>query len=143
MPHFQTCRRHPHAGRFLATCSGCAQELYDIEQRNRALAAAEKAIATIGAPTDAEIIDAKWVRDSLVVATRQPSSLAFEFAVDSFRLPTRDELDPDQDDPRMPGKWILVDQYGDHSRDAVPGMLASAVEYLSELSTTQRALSAA
>lgn len=39
--HFQTCRRHPRAGRFLATCSGCAQELYDIEQANRARAEAE------------------------------------------------------------------------------------------------------
>lgn len=41
MPHFQTCRRHPEAGRFLATCSGCSQELYDIEQANRAKAEAE------------------------------------------------------------------------------------------------------
>src|SRR4051812_30494821 len=36
----QTCRRHPSAGHFLATCSGCAQELYDIEQANRAKAEA-------------------------------------------------------------------------------------------------------
>lgn len=39
----QTCRRHPNAGRFLATCSGCAQELYDIEQANRARAEADRA----------------------------------------------------------------------------------------------------
>lgn len=31
----QTCRRHPAAGRFMATCSGCAQELHDIQERNR------------------------------------------------------------------------------------------------------------
>ncbi|MFF3511544.1 hypothetical protein [Streptomyces sp. NPDC002573] len=37
----QTCRRHPSAGRFMATCSGCAQELYDIEQANRARAEAD------------------------------------------------------------------------------------------------------
>lgn len=36
----QTCRRHPTAGRFLANCPGCAQELYDIEQANRARAEA-------------------------------------------------------------------------------------------------------
>jgi hypothetical protein len=47
MPHFQTCRRHPSAGRFLATCSGCAQELYDIEQANRARAEAER-VAKVG-----------------------------------------------------------------------------------------------
>ncbi|WP_035796380.1 hypothetical protein [Kitasatospora mediocidica] len=29
--HFQTCRRHPSAGRFMATCSGCAQELHDLK----------------------------------------------------------------------------------------------------------------
>jgi hypothetical protein len=30
-PHMklQTCRRHPRAGRFLATCSGCTQEIHD------------------------------------------------------------------------------------------------------------------
>lgn len=37
----QTCRRHPSAASFLATCSGCAQELYDIEQANRARAEAD------------------------------------------------------------------------------------------------------
>lgn len=40
----QTCRRHPNAGRFLATCSGCAQELYDMEQANRAKAESDRAV---------------------------------------------------------------------------------------------------
>lgn len=39
----QTCKRHPAAGRFMRTCSGCTQELYDIEQRNRATAEAIRA----------------------------------------------------------------------------------------------------
>lgn len=130
---FQTCRRHPNAGRFLATCPGCAQELYDIAERNRALNAATKAIATINAPANAELLDAAWVRGALVVTTRQPSSIAFEYAVDSFRLPTADELDPDQDEPRAPGEWVLVDQYGGHSVDEVPGMVADAASYLHTL----------
>lgn len=49
----QTCRRHPNAGRFMATCSGCAQELFDIEQANRARAEAElsaKVRAALGLP---------------------------------------------------------------------------------------------
>jgi len=133
MATMQTCRRHPFAGRFLATCPGCAQELYDIAERNRAVATARKAITSIGAPADAEILDATWVRGALVVATRQPSSIAFEYAVDSFRLPTTDEVDPDQDEPRTPGAWILVDQYGDHSADAIPGMVADATAYLRSL----------
>lgn len=43
----QTCRRHPQAGRFLAECSGCKQELFDIEQRSRAAAEAAR-IAKVG-----------------------------------------------------------------------------------------------
>ncbi|WP_081241701.1 MULTISPECIES: hypothetical protein [Streptomyces] len=129
----QTCRRHPNAGPFMNTCSGCAQELYDIEQRNRAIAAASKALATIGAPADAQILDATWVRGALVVATRQPSSIAAEFAVDTFRLPTPDETDPDQTDPYKPGQWILIDQYGDHTEDAVPSMVGEATAYVRSL----------
>lgn len=42
----ETCKRHPHAAPFMATCSGCAQELYDIEQANRARAEAAR-VATV------------------------------------------------------------------------------------------------
>lgn len=31
MPVLQTCKRHPEAGRFMATCSGCARELHDLQ----------------------------------------------------------------------------------------------------------------
>jgi hypothetical protein len=51
--NLQTCRRHPNASRFMATCPGCAQELYDIEQANRARAEAErvaKVRAALGYP---------------------------------------------------------------------------------------------
>ncbi|MFH9248211.1 hypothetical protein ACH4LK_22620 [Streptomyces lydicus] len=43
----QTCRRHPSAGRFMATCSGCAHDLYDTEQRNRAEAAHRARLRTV------------------------------------------------------------------------------------------------
>jgi hypothetical protein len=36
----QACRRHPSAGRFMATCSGCTKELFDLETANRKAAAA-------------------------------------------------------------------------------------------------------
>jgi hypothetical protein len=42
----QTCRRHPKAAPFLTNCPGCAQELFDIEQANRARAEAER-VATV------------------------------------------------------------------------------------------------
>lgn len=99
----------------------------------KTLAATSKALAVIGTPADAEVIDAVWVRGALIVATRQPSSPAFEFAVDAFRLPTPAETDPEQTDSYTPGEWILVDQHGDHSGDEVPRMIADTVAYLREL----------
>ena len=42
----QTCKRHPNATPFMATCSGCAQELHDIEQANRARAEVNR-VATV------------------------------------------------------------------------------------------------
>lgn len=130
--HFQTCRRHPQAGRFLATCSGCTQELYDIEQRNRARAAASVALAVIGTAADVRVIDAVWVGEGLLVVTERPAA-HFRYAVDAFRLPTPAEYDPEQVDPHPQGEWLLVDQYGDHAADAVPGMVATATAYLKEL----------
>jgi hypothetical protein len=127
----QTCRRHPSAGRFLATCSGCTQELYDIEQANRARAAAPKALAIIGT-LDAEILDATWVRGALIVASHQPNAHT-PYCIDAFRLPTSDETDPEQVDPRAPGEWVLLYQYGDWMVDSVPEMIADATAYLREL----------
>ncbi|MGW2113776.1 hypothetical protein [Streptomyces zhihengii] len=60
----QTCRRHPSAAPFLATCSGCAQELYDIEQANRARAEAERA-ATV---TNYDCYGSLWGHDTVAKA---------------------------------------------------------------------------
>lgn len=127
----QTCHRHPTAGRFMRTCSGCTQELFDIEQANRAKATAPKALAVIGTPADARIIDAVWIRDALVITTEQTGN--FRYCVDAFRLPTTAECDPEQVDPRTPGEWILMDQHGADALDEVPGMVAAASVYLREL----------
>jgi hypothetical protein len=53
--HFQTCRRHPQAGRFLATCPSCAQELHNLQYGTpkpdpRTAARARAAIGLPGAP---------------------------------------------------------------------------------------------
>ena len=124
----QTCRRHPNAGRFLAECSGCKQELHDLQERNRALAAAPKALAIIGTP-DAQILDATWVRGALVVASHQPDA-HIPYGVDAFRLPTSDETDPEQEDPRAPDEWVLVYQHGDWMPDSVPEIVEDATAYL-------------
>lgn len=128
----QTCRRHPSAGRFMRTCSGCAQDLYDMQERNRALAAAPDALATIGTP-HARILSAAFAHGALIVATEQPDSAAFPYAVDVFRPATADETDPDQVDPRAPGEWVLVEQLGGDAREEVDGMVAAARAYLTEI----------
>lgn len=123
----QTCRRHPNAGRFARTCPGCTQELYDIEVRNRAEVEARTALTLIGMAA-AEILDVLATETTLIVATRNPSSAACEFAVDAFRLPGADETDPELASwaRRTPGQWILDWQAGDHTADAVPQMIADA-----------------
>lgn len=69
---------------------------------------------------------------TLVVAAEQPASLTARFAVDVYRLPTAEELDPDQDEyfRRQPGEWVLVDQDGADDAAAVDRMVAEAEQYL-------------
>jgi sarcosine oxidase gamma subunit len=137
---FQTCRRHPKAGRFLATCSGCAQELHDLQYGKAApdptREAARTALASIDTPAGAYILSATRHGDALIVATDQPPAANFAYAVDVFRLPTAAETDPEQVAPRAPGEWILVEQHGGHSRSDVGGMVADAGKYLAEIGIT-------
>jgi len=141
---FQTCRRHPEADRFLATCSGCARELYDTEVANRTTAAARKALAMIGTPTTARIISAQFVGTgvtgpALVVVTEQPGS-EFPYAVDAFRPATPDETDPERTDPRPAGSMVLLDQIGGYSEDDIPVMRGKTLAYLAELGFASRRL---
>lgn len=52
------------------------------------------------------------------------------YAVDTYRLPTADETDPDQVDPRDPRHLVLVESAGDHSAADIPRMIAETVDYL-------------
>ncbi|MDJ1137942.1 hypothetical protein [Streptomyces iconiensis] len=125
----QSCRRHPAAGRFMRTCSGCATELYNLEQANAVRRQAREALAAWGmAGAERTVLSAARVGDVLVVATHAPESRAAEFAVDVFRQPTADELDAASNDIslRNPGEWVLIDQAGDDDAAAVPGMLRDA-----------------
>ncbi len=126
----QTCRRHPNAGRFMATCSGCAQELYDLQARNRAETAARTALNLIGM-TDARILTLQATETTLIVATHNPTSPTSEYAVDVFRLPTPTETDPDlADEYRLtPGQWLLIWQAGDNL-DTTPDMITAARRHL-------------
>lgn len=126
----QTCRRHPEAGRFIRTCSGCARELHDLQARNHAQAEARKALTLIGMH-DARIIDVQATPTTLIVATHLPTAFGLEYGVDVFRLPTPAETDPDlADDYRLtPGQWLLIWQAGDHL-DTTPDMVAAARRHL-------------
>jgi hypothetical protein len=145
--HYQTCRRHPEVGRFILECYGCKRDLFDIQARNAAEAARAKtareqvartALATIGTDTTVRILSVTQVGTGLVVATEQPESLAYRFAVDVFRMPTDAETNPElADDYRLEaGTWLLIDQYGDHTRADVHGMVQDALGYLAELGIT-------
>lgn len=128
----QTCRRHPEAGRFMATCSGCARELYDIEARNRAEAEAVKALVLAGTP-DAVILSAEAVGTALIVTSWNPASLACEYAVDVFRLPTAAETDPElcEEYRRPAGQWVLAWQAGDNL-DTTQDMASEARAYAAD-----------
>jgi hypothetical protein len=89
---------------------------------------ARRALATIGTPAGARILRVVRTGTVLTVATEQPDGY-FRFAVDSFRLPTPAETDPDQVDPYTPGQWILTDQLGDHVDCHIDRMIAEATTY--------------
>lgn len=117
MTQYQTCRRHPDR-RFLRTCGGCAQELFDLQARNEAMAAARVALATIGTVPAARVLDVvrtyRYASDLtlLLVATERPDC-EFRFAVDVFRLATATETHPELGEDALPvGSWVLVDQWG-------------------------------
>jgi hypothetical protein len=130
----QTCRRHPSAGPFMAECSGCKRELFDLQARNEAEAKryqdARAALAVIGTDPAARIVSVTQVGTALVIATEQ--SGYFEFCVDTFRPPTVAETDPELTDwaRRDPGEWVLMDQDGRHGADEVDDMVSNAIEYL-------------
>lgn len=126
----QTCRRHPNAGHFMATCPGCARDLHDIEARNRAETAARTALNLIGM-TDARILTVQATPTTLIIATHNPTSPTSEYAVDVFRLPTPAETDTDlADEYRLtPGQWILIWQAGD-TLDTTVDMIAAARRHL-------------
>jgi peroxiredoxin len=134
----QTCRRHPSAGRFMATCSGCTQELHDLQARNEAMTAARAAVAKLG-PEPLIVQDAKLATRQgvthLIVASRSDGN--FEFCVDVFREPTRAEMNPELEDPIPAGSWVLIDQWGAYSEAEHLEQLAQArAEYVPRIVLT-------
>ncbi|MFF7022997.1 hypothetical protein ACFY97_18590 [Streptomyces klenkii] len=135
---FQTCHRHPSAGRFRAACPGCKQELFDLQAANEARAAAEKtareALILSGTPADFRILSVITTDTTLIVATEQPDG-PHPYAVDSFRLATIEETDPELIDylRRQPGEWVLVESAGSYGPEFIDRMIGEAKDYLIEL----------
>ncbi|MFF0736853.1 hypothetical protein ACFYVK_35230 [Streptomyces chartreusis] len=93
---------------------------------------ARRALASIGTPTDARILRIVFSGPVLTVATEQPGQY-FPFGVDTFRLPTADETDLEQDEPLGLSEWVLADQYGGFGEDEVEQMMADAASYAATL----------
>lgn len=75
------------------------------------------------------IVSVTAIGDARIFVYDQPGAY-FPYAVDSFRLPTADEIDPDQVDPRQAGELVLVEQLGDYTAADIPRMVDDAVDYL-------------
>ena len=86
MTILQTCKRHPHVGRFMATCPGCAQDLHDLQHGTpkpdpRTAAKARAALGLPGAPVrewlgeTATRITVWSLRELDAIATRHPGRI--------------------------------------------------------------------
>lgn len=118
----------------MRTCSGCTRELFDIEQANRARAAATAALAATHTDPDTHVLSAAFVGDALIIATHQPEAW-LPYSVDTLRLATPAETDPEltDSDRREPGEWVLVEQAGSHDGADVPRMTGEAADYAREI----------
>jgi hypothetical protein len=127
----QTCRRHPRAGRFLATCSGCTQEIHDMQTRNQTMALATRVLATLPGYTTTQITDAtRTPTGHLIISTEDTDPRRALYAIDVFRPATNTETNPDQIDPRPVGSWVLVDQWEtDDEPEHAAQMHAAHAEY--------------
>lgn len=100
-------------------------------------AEARTALTLIGAPAAVRILSAVRVGTGLIVATEHIGR-DYRYAVDTFRLPTPAETDPELADwaRRTPGRWLLIDQAGAHLATDVPAMIREAADYLAQCGIT-------
>ncbi|MFE9844697.1 hypothetical protein [Streptomyces goshikiensis] len=87
-----------------------------------------RALAGIHTPSDAHILNVTRVGSVVIVATYQKSE-RIPYCVDSFRLLTPAEKDPEEWAPFQPSDFTLIDQYGGVGADEVQGMVDRAVAF--------------
>jgi hypothetical protein len=92
---------------------------------------ARRALATIRTPKDAHILDVVRVGTVVIVATYQERD-RYPYCVDSFRLLTPAEKDPEDWAPYQPKDFTLIDQYCGSGDDELPRLLAQAIAYASQ-----------
>lgn len=76
-------------------------------------------------PANARILHVTHVGLTVIVATEQPGQ-DMPYCVDSYRLLTAPERDPEEWWPYQPAVWTLTGEWGGAGRDEIPGMLARA-----------------
>lgn len=98
-----------------------------------AFAAAHAAITTIGSTPGTRIIAAHRIGTAIVVAQHN-EAWDYPYAVDTFRLPTDAETDPELADwARVtPGQWMLVEQAAALGEDELPRLTNEAIDYLQQ-----------
>lgn len=87
-----------------------------------------RALASIRTPRDARILNVVRTGTVITVVTHQDDA-RLPYCVDSFRLLTTVEKDPEEWEPYPAPDFTLVDQYGGVGVDELPGMLASAIAF--------------
>lgn len=92
---------------------------------------ARRALAVIRTPQDARILDVVRVGTVVIVATYQDGD-RYPHCVDSFRLLTPAEKDPEDWAPYQPNDWTLIDQYWGDAKDELPRMLNQAAAFASQ-----------
>lgn len=97
--------------------------------------AAREALTAHGIGPTARILSVTRIDTALIVVTHDADA-THPYAVDTFRLPTAAETDPELVDPRTPGQWILIEEQADDTPDAISRMVAATTAYLAELGIT-------
>lgn len=138
--NLQTCRRHP-GPRFLRTCPGCAQELYDIEAANRRQGAARTLAQQIPAgflPGPIQTVIPAGAGAVIVCPT--PGGDWGEFEVMAIR--PRTEVEISQDIPEWPADELdqiprvaFVTSGSVRSTSEIDGAVAYATAHLAEVLT--------
>ncbi|MET8694721.1 hypothetical protein ABZV65_19510 [Streptomyces bauhiniae] len=90
---------------------------------------ARSALNTIGIPTSAHILNITRIGEIFIIATNDPTNRWATYGIDTFRIPTPDDTDPDYDDDKAPKHWVPLAGWNADTPDEVNTALAKASAY--------------